>query len=236
MPERSSRANVTACIGGSGLRTVDEAKRAAKRRYILAAAKACFSRHGFRGASISDICAEAKMSPGHLYHYFASKEAMVRAIVADDFQDAIRSIDAVAPSTGADFAAAVVAAFARAMPNARDSIMIEILAEAARNPTIVEMLRELDRAIQRRLTELLRQRQALGEIDARIEPQAAAAVLMALYRGCMSLTRLGLPVSRRQMLDALHLAISRFLAPNAGLPRRSRSGARKGKGNLTLSP
>lgn len=32
------------------------------------------------GASISDICSEAKISPGHLYHYFASKEAIVSAM------------------------------------------------------------------------------------------------------------------------------------------------------------
>lgn len=39
---------------------------------ILDAARACFVRHGFQGASMQQICAEAGMSPGALYRYFAS--------------------------------------------------------------------------------------------------------------------------------------------------------------------
>jgi len=56
------------------MRKVEEAKHDEKRRQILKAAKRCFIRHGFRGASISDICAEARISPGLLYHYFENKK------------------------------------------------------------------------------------------------------------------------------------------------------------------
>ena len=38
-----------------------------RRQEILAAAHRCFLRHGLQGASISMICKEAAMSPGHLY-------------------------------------------------------------------------------------------------------------------------------------------------------------------------
>ena len=38
---------------------------------ILDAAKACFVRYGFQGASMQQICAEAGMSPGALYRYFS---------------------------------------------------------------------------------------------------------------------------------------------------------------------
>ncbi|QYU68460.1 TetR/AcrR family transcriptional regulator [Leptolyngbya sp. 15MV] len=48
-----------------------------RRRQILDAALRCFRESGFRGASVSDICKVAGMSPGHLYHYFPSKEAIV---------------------------------------------------------------------------------------------------------------------------------------------------------------
>ena len=44
----------------------------------LAAAQRCFVRSGFHGASMQDICAEAGMSPGNLYRYFPSKEALDR--------------------------------------------------------------------------------------------------------------------------------------------------------------
>ncbi len=55
------------------MRKLDPVKHEEKRREILAAAGRCFARDGFRGASISQICAEAGISSGHLYHYFASK-------------------------------------------------------------------------------------------------------------------------------------------------------------------
>ena len=51
---------------------------------ILEAAKACFVRSGFQGASMQQICAEAGMSPGALYRYFPSKEAIVEAICEAD--------------------------------------------------------------------------------------------------------------------------------------------------------
>ena len=54
---------------------------------ILDAAKTCFVRSGFQGASMQQICAEAGMSPGALYRYFASKEAIIEAICEADRAD-----------------------------------------------------------------------------------------------------------------------------------------------------
>src|SRR5471030_1915341 len=64
------------------MRTLDPVKHDEKRQEILLAAWRCLARDGFRGASTADICKEAGISPGHLYHYFASKEAIVTAITA----------------------------------------------------------------------------------------------------------------------------------------------------------
>ncbi|AXW40894.1 hypothetical protein CJO89_22165 (plasmid) [Ralstonia solanacearum] len=46
------------------MRTIDPVKHEKRRQEILAAADRCFRRDGFRGASISNICAEARMSSG----------------------------------------------------------------------------------------------------------------------------------------------------------------------------
>jgi len=53
----------------------------ARREEILKAAGACFREKGLRGASISDICTRLKISPGHLYYYFKSKDAIVEALL-----------------------------------------------------------------------------------------------------------------------------------------------------------
>jgi TetR/AcrR family transcriptional repressor of uid operon len=55
-----------------------------RRAEILAAAQRCFVRSGFHGASMQDICAEAGMSPGNLYRYFPSKEALIAGIAERD--------------------------------------------------------------------------------------------------------------------------------------------------------
>lgn len=51
---------------------------------ILDAAKTCFVRSGFQGASMQQICSEVGMSPGALYRYFPSKEAIIEAITEAD--------------------------------------------------------------------------------------------------------------------------------------------------------
>ena len=55
-----------------------------RQTHILAAARACFARAGFHGASMQQICAEAKMSPGALYRYFPSKDAIIEAIAEEE--------------------------------------------------------------------------------------------------------------------------------------------------------
>jgi AcrR family transcriptional regulator len=66
-------------------RTRNVEKFDAQRQELLQAAGACFIRLGFHGASIADICAEAGgISPGRLYHYFPSKQAIVEAMVAEE--------------------------------------------------------------------------------------------------------------------------------------------------------
>ena len=52
-----------------------------RREQILDAASICFARYGFHGASVAQISKQACMSPGHIYHFFDNKEAIVGGIV-----------------------------------------------------------------------------------------------------------------------------------------------------------
>src|SRR6476659_9938831 len=60
-----------------------------RRTEILDAAERCFARSGFHQASMQEICAEAGMSPGNLYRYFASKEALIAGISERNRADAV---------------------------------------------------------------------------------------------------------------------------------------------------
>lgn len=63
---------------------------------ILEAALEVFSAHGFRGATLDQIAAEAGLSKPNLLYYFDSKEAIHRALLDDlltSWLDPLRRID-----------------------------------------------------------------------------------------------------------------------------------------------
>jgi AcrR family transcriptional regulator len=56
----------------------------AKRAQILAGAKRCFMKLGYEAASMNEITAEAGVSKGTIYVYFADKQTLFRALVESE--------------------------------------------------------------------------------------------------------------------------------------------------------
>ena len=54
-----------------------------RRQEIIDAARACFLRSGFHQTTTDEICHEAAITPGGLYHYFDSKDDIISAVVMD---------------------------------------------------------------------------------------------------------------------------------------------------------
>ncbi len=86
-----------------------QATHEARRLQVLDAARACFARSGFRGASMQEICAEAKMSPGALYRYFPTKEELLFTLMREHMEALATAWEAQRPAT--DDPAARLAAF-----------------------------------------------------------------------------------------------------------------------------
>ena len=78
------------------MRTVNPAHPQARRQQILEAAVACFMRKGFHATRTAEICAEAGMSPGNLFHYFPTNEAIIAAIVEEDQRETAERFAAAA--------------------------------------------------------------------------------------------------------------------------------------------
>ena len=55
----------------------------ATRRAVLAAARSSFGRKGYAQASVGEIADAARVTKGAVYHHFASKEALFRAVYAE---------------------------------------------------------------------------------------------------------------------------------------------------------
>lgn len=55
----------------------------ATRRAVLAAARSAFGRKGYTQTSVDEIAAAARVTKGAVYHHFAGKEALFRAVYAE---------------------------------------------------------------------------------------------------------------------------------------------------------
>ena len=111
-------------------------------RRIRDAARACFARHGFHGASMSRIADEAGISVGHIYRYFENKEAVVAAIVEQDLEEAAESLGRLEGGPQV-FAEAMMRAMGE-IARPQIALKLEILSEAARNPKIASLMRCAD--------------------------------------------------------------------------------------------
>lgn len=56
----------------------------ARRRQILAGARACFARHGYEGATVRRLEDETGLSRGAIFHHFRDKESLFLAVAEDD--------------------------------------------------------------------------------------------------------------------------------------------------------
>jgi AcrR family transcriptional regulator len=68
---------------------------AAKRKLILDAAIRVFADHGYHGARVGDIAGDAGVAHGLLYHYFASKEDVLRTIFTENWGQLIARFRAI---------------------------------------------------------------------------------------------------------------------------------------------
>jgi TetR/AcrR family transcriptional repressor of uid operon len=196
------------------MRTVDPARHEEKRREILAAAGRCFGRSGFHAATISAICAEAKISPGHLYHYFASKEAIVSAMAELSLAYADERFREMA--TASDVLTALIDGLKRAKrPGAHTvgAMRLELLVEAGRNPAIASILRDHSRALRHQLAAFLRGGQDRGQIDRALNADVAAAVLLSVADGALTLQIRDPSQDIDQGTELLRTMIVRFLTP-----------------------
>ena len=144
------RRNTQAAEGVTTTPTNVEATKAdARRNQVLDAAAECFRRDGFRGTSIQRISTAAGMSPGHIYHYFDNKEAIVDGIVRRHMDERLAIADRIVPASGTvGVLQAAADLFDDAMQlrlgHERASLALEVLAEGIRNPAIGAVLQQAD--------------------------------------------------------------------------------------------
>ena len=161
-----------------------------RRQEIIEAARRCFLRSGFHLTTTDEICHEAAITPGGLYHYFGSKEEIISAVIEDTARTTVDSLRSTVEASG-DVRSAVQALaseffFGRARDPQLDNVTrldVEIWSESLRNEKLAEITRG-SRALRRQwLESLIRQGKSEGPYTEQVDPKGFADLIMAIFDG-----------------------------------------------------
>ncbi len=195
-------------------RHIDPERAATRRRQVLDAAATCFRRSGFHGASMSEISKTAGMSAGHIYNYFASKDAIIAAFVEENETRVIEILSTI--QSQPDPLQAIIDDVDQSVRNNLDpehwALPMEIFAESSRNPAIAALSRDADRRMSTRLRALLkmgREKHGLAVDDETLDGRMQA--MISLYQG-LQLRGLHNPgLSIPGLVDAFRIALKALL-------------------------
>ena len=148
-----------------------------KPRRILDAAVRVFAAQGYDTSRVSDVAKEAGVAYGLVYHYYASKEAVLEAVFREAWGRLLAAV-ALAEETGGDAAEQlelVVKIVLRAWRDDPDLVRL-LVREVTRNPHIQDELDEIGQAFAS-LERMVRRGQAEGTFRAELDPKLAAWML-----------------------------------------------------------
>jgi AcrR family transcriptional regulator len=198
-----------------------EAQRA-RRENILDAAERCFMAKGFHTATMSDICREAGVSPGALYIYFTSKEALIAGLCQREKDRVTKDLGQLTDAS--DFLAALRSLaehYCCQEPREKLRLHLEIAAEAGRNGAIAATVRSTNRDIRGSLAELLAREKAKGRIDPRFPIDVIVRAMSALGDGLFFHRALETDFDPQPILPAMMAMIEALLAPSPEGPAKS---------------
>lgn len=164
---------------------VSQRYRDARRRQILDAARRCFARGGFHGTSMQDVFAEAGLSAGAVYGYFASKDDLVGAIIEEVLNEIGAALntftDTEPPPPLCEVLGQVFEVLDRP-PNGGQlaGLAVQVWAEAGRSPELSARLSAYYRQMSERFTMLVQRYQRDGALNPDVDAHYVAQVLTAL--------------------------------------------------------
>ena len=152
---------------------------------ILDGARACFISRGFHGTSVSEISSAAGVSTANIYQYFENKDALILALIADDLKHELELILRISQSDMhfASFQEAFRDGFiGKAAVNAA-VMRCEVLAEAARNPAIAQLVRVNEAKAMAAVTAAITRAQEEGLVDASLDADSCAEMIALVIDG-----------------------------------------------------
>ena len=156
-----------------------------RRSQILDAAVVCFAKHGFHQASMHDISAEAGISVGLIYRYFENKEAVIAAM-ADRHKKEIQEVlerAREAPTLLESLEILFTAHCCENSPKVLSAFVVDLYAEASRNPQVANLVRDVLQTSMDGVTDLIA-RSPEGK-NAGLAPNELSELIFAVARGML---------------------------------------------------
>jgi AcrR family transcriptional regulator len=160
----------------------------ARRQQIIDAAYRCFARKGFHQTTMRDIYQEAQLSPGAVYHYFDSKDAIIQA--SFDF-DYLRSRDRFNAARESDdpwrALTELIDFLFQGLKGAAElgagRVNVQGWGEALVNPRLQQTLRQVIASYRDAVAQIIHRAQEAGQLDKSLDAPSVSQVLLSLYYG-----------------------------------------------------
>lgn len=180
---------------------------------ILEAAMVCFAKRGFHQASMHDISAEAGISVGLIYRYFENKEAVIAAM-ADRHKKEIHEVlerARIAPSLLESLEILFTAHCCENSPKVQSAFVVDLYAEASRNPQVANLVLGVLQTAMEGLTDLIARAPEAQKSAHDLTPNEMAELIFAVGRGMLMRDVLQPPELTSEERRARQLEVTRGL-------------------------
>src|SRR6267142_6578723 len=134
-----------------------DSSNADRRSQILEAALVCFAKRGFHQTSMHDISGEAGISVGLIYRYFENKEAVISAMADRHKTEISEMLERArqAPSLLESLEILFTAHCCEDAPPFVSAFVVDLYAEASRNPHVADLVRDVLQTAMDGVTDLI---------------------------------------------------------------------------------
>ena len=158
-----------------------------RKSQILEAGMVCFAKRGFHQTSMHDISAEAGISVGLIYRYFANKEAVISAM-AERHKNEIAEVlkrARQAPTLLESLETIFTAHCCEDAPQVVSAFVVDLYAEAARNAQIADLVRDVLQTAMDGVTDLIAKSPEANRSANGLTPRELAELIFAVARGML---------------------------------------------------
>jgi AcrR family transcriptional regulator len=158
-----------------------------RREQILRAAMICFAKCGFHQTTMHDISAQAGISVGLIYRYFENKEAVISTMASEhkrEIQDVLERAR-LAPSLLEALEILFTAHCCENAPQVEAAFVVDLFAEASRNPGVADLVRDVVHTTMEGVTDLIAESPEFRDGTYELTPRELAELIFAVNDGMM---------------------------------------------------